>query len=96
MGSDKLTTSSRDEQLIDVSRARLLLGGISTATLYRLVADDHFPIVKVRRRTFFRRIDLLRYIDRSAEGTEGSCREDFRADLARTRSDVARTTGRRA
>jgi hypothetical protein len=51
-------------QLLDLAAARQLLGGVSTATVYRLVGEGALPMIKIRRRTFFRYRDLLSLIDR--------------------------------
>lgn len=38
--------------LIDLGTTRELLGGISTQTIYRLIADGQLELVKIRRRSF--------------------------------------------
>jgi excisionase family DNA binding protein len=44
--------------LMTTSQARQYLGGVSPQTLYRLINEEGLPLVKIRRRTFFRRSDL--------------------------------------
>jgi excisionase family DNA binding protein len=65
-GADTMATAPRQE-LVDVATAREELGGISRATLYRLAHDGELPMIKVRRRTFFRRRDLESFIARQGE-----------------------------
>lgn len=40
-----------------------ILGGISRATLYRLVSGGHLKIVKIGGRSFVRGRNMLQYID---------------------------------
>jgi excisionase family DNA binding protein len=54
-------------ELVDLSNTRSALGGISKQTVYRLVADGELGVVKIRRRTFFRRRDIEALIARATE-----------------------------
>lgn len=47
---------------MSLNEAREYLGGISPQTLYRLVADGHLRLVKLRRRSFIRLADLERLV----------------------------------
>lgn len=68
--ADRTAPDTRRQALLDAAEARQYLGGISPQTLYRLVSDG-LPLVKVRRRTFFRLRDLDDLIERSVRPREG-------------------------
>jgi helix-turn-helix protein len=54
--------------LLDVAGAREALGGISTALLYRLIAEGQIPTVKIANRTMFRPADLQAFVDANVRG----------------------------
>jgi excisionase family DNA binding protein len=54
--------------LVSRDQARVLLGGISNQTLYRLIADRSLRLVKVRRRSFIHRADIDALIERNTSG----------------------------
>lgn len=55
--------------LLDEENARVELGGISRATLFRIRRRGELASVRIGRRLFFRPIDVQAYIERSREPT---------------------------
>lgn len=50
---------------LDITAAREYLGGVSRATVYRLIRSGDLPVVKIGGRTVFRRADLEAFLARS-------------------------------
>lgn len=56
--------------LLDYEAAQSYLGAVSRSTLKALTANGELRVVRIGRRTLFRRDDLDNYIDRQTHGSE--------------------------
>lgn len=56
--------------LLDYGAAQSYLGAVSRSTLKALAASGQLRIVRIGRRTMFRRDDLNEYIDRQTRGAQ--------------------------
>lgn len=56
--------------LLDYEAAQSYLGAVSRSTLKGLAANGDLRIVRIGRRTMFRRDDLDKYIDRQTNASE--------------------------
>lgn len=54
--------------LLDYPSAQRYLGGVSRSTLKTLIGRGELAVVRIRRRTLFRRVDLDAFVSRRFRG----------------------------
>lgn len=64
------TKPSAATALLDYGAAQSYLGAVSRSTLKGLAANGELRVVRIGRRTMFRRDDLDNYIDRQTRASE--------------------------